>query len=67
MTREKNDLVAATAKLLQVVPADQQEAMLQFVMASFRAGLVEVRADLSSHQVAARVAEHVAAIRARLR
>ena len=67
MGREEAKLVAATATLLRTVPADQRAAMLRYLEANFRSTLMEIRAGLSSAEIAARVREHTDAIKAQLR
>ena len=67
MMREEAQLVTATAEMLKAFPVGQREAMLAFVTASFRAALAEARADLSSRAIAARVEEHIDAVRELLR
>ena len=66
MTREELGLVSATAKLLQVLPIAEREAMLRYSAEFIRSTLAEVHADLSSREIEARVRRHIAAIRERL-
>lgn len=67
MSREEKALVSATAEMLRAFPVAQREPMLQFVAEHFRSTLVEIRAGLSSSEVAARVEEHIDAVRELLR